>query len=127
MNLLAAARLLLARARGSFGLVLTHSLDAHNEMVVAARGQTMSIAAYPQLGLVLFAAEQDTTYALWELLPFTAIGLLCGVLGAMGGAGVSPLTMGDAYELPQTTKPAHSVQADVVVQPLPYAEVDPHA
>ena len=48
-------------------------------------------------------------------------------LGAMGGAVVSPLTMGDAYELPQTAKPAHSVQADVVVQPLPYAEVDPHA
>jgi hypothetical protein len=32
MSLLSAARLLLSKARGSFGLVLSHSLDAHNEV-----------------------------------------------------------------------------------------------
>ena len=61
MSLLSAARLLLAKARGSFGLVLSHSLDAHSELVVAARGQTMSVAFYPQMGLVLFGSEAATT------------------------------------------------------------------
>ena len=57
MGLLSAARMFLSSARGSFGLVLSHSLDAHNELVVAARGQTMSISFYPQMGVVLFGSE----------------------------------------------------------------------
>eukprot|EP00900_Chrysochromulina_parva_P025731 jgi/Chrpa1/7792/Chrysochromulina_OHIO_Genome00022035-RA len=56
-DLLSTGREVLARASGSFGLVLSHSLDAERELVVAARGQTMSVAFYPQLGLVLFGSE----------------------------------------------------------------------
>ena len=44
---------------GSFGLVLSHSLDASNELVVAARGQTMSIAFHPDHGTVLFGSTRD--------------------------------------------------------------------
>ena len=62
-DLLAAARQLLANAIGSFGLVLSTSLDAPNELVVAARGQTMSIAFYPLLGAFLFGSESAATKA----------------------------------------------------------------
>ena len=62
-DLLAAARQLLANAIGSFGLVLSTSLDAPNELVVAARGQTMSIAFYPKLGCFLFGSESAATKA----------------------------------------------------------------
>ena len=41
-DLYTAARQLLAKAKGSFGLGLSHSLDASNELVLAARGQTIS-------------------------------------------------------------------------------------
>jgi hypothetical protein len=34
------------------------SLDAHRQIVVAARGQTISVATYPQSGLVLWGSEQ---------------------------------------------------------------------
>jgi len=79
-DLLHAGRALLGGARGSFGLVLSHSLDAHSDFLVwphatlppkpyrypdpnpdpnqvAARGQTMSIAFYPLQRLVLFGSE----------------------------------------------------------------------
>ena len=62
-GLLQAARQLLGSAMGSFGLVLSHSLDADKELVVAARGQTMSIAFYPETGLVLFGSESAATKA----------------------------------------------------------------
>ena len=39
-DLYTATRQLLANAKGSFGLVTSHSLDASEELVVAARGQT---------------------------------------------------------------------------------------
>jgi len=60
-DLLRAALELMNGARGSFGLVLSHSLDAEEEMVVAARGQTMSLAVYPQSGLVAFGSEAAAT------------------------------------------------------------------
>jgi hypothetical protein len=81
-DLLVAAQQLLASAVGSFGLVLSTSLDAHREMVIAARGQTMSIAFYPQIGSVLFGSEAAATKAGLgigsandaETPPFTAAG-----------------------------------------------------
>ena len=51
-DLYTATRQLLGKAKGSFGLGMSHSLDASKELVLAARGQTISIAFYPQLGLV---------------------------------------------------------------------------
>jgi hypothetical protein len=48
---------------GSFGLVLSHSLDADHEMVIAARGQTMSVSFYPSSGLVAFGSEASATKA----------------------------------------------------------------
>ena len=62
-GLLAASRQLLNGAQGSFGLGLSCSLDARSEFVIAARGQTMSIAFYPQLGLVTFGSESAATKA----------------------------------------------------------------
>ena len=59
--LLSAGRQLLGGAQGSFGLVLSHSLDCTRDLVVAARGQTMSIAFYPQSGLVAFGSESAAT------------------------------------------------------------------
>ena len=46
-TLLVGAQQILAGAIGSFGLCFSHSLDASNEVVLAARGQTMSFAVYP--------------------------------------------------------------------------------
>ena len=62
-DLLAAARQLLKNAVGSFGLVLSTSIDSKRELVVASRGQTMSIAFYPKLGAFLFASEAAATKA----------------------------------------------------------------
>lgn len=60
-DLYTAARQLLGNAKGSFGLVISHSLDSANEVVVAARGQTMALAFYPQMGMVLFGSEATAT------------------------------------------------------------------
>ena len=60
-DLYCATRQLLGGAKGSFGLVTSHSLDATDELVVAARGQTMSVACYPQMGVVLFGSEAAAT------------------------------------------------------------------
>ena len=62
-DLLAAGQQLLARSEGSFGLVLSSALDAANELVVAARGQTMSVAFFPRLGLFTFGSESSATKA----------------------------------------------------------------
>ena len=56
-------RRFLTSARGSFGLAITSSLDAARQMVVAARGQTISVAFYPKLGLVLYGSEQAAVKA----------------------------------------------------------------
>jgi hypothetical protein len=57
-DLLRAAQMLLSNAKGSFGLFVSCSLDAHRQIVLAARGQTMSVAFYPAQNLVLWASEQ---------------------------------------------------------------------
>ena len=56
-DLLQASLRLMEGARGSFGLCLSHSLDADSDFVVAARGQTMSVAFYPSQHLVTFGSE----------------------------------------------------------------------
>ena len=60
-DLLSAGLELLSGAEGSFGLVLSHSLDCAQDLVVAARGQTMSLAFYPSKGLVVFGSESAAT------------------------------------------------------------------
>ena len=61
LDLLHATRQLLHNAKGSFGLVTSHSLDCQEAVVIAARGQTMSIACYPQQGLCLWGSEVGAT------------------------------------------------------------------
>ena len=48
-------------AQGSFGLVLSNALDAEREIIVAARGQTMSVSFYPSSGVVSFGSEASAT------------------------------------------------------------------
>mmetsp|Transcript_30276 Transcript_30276/g.93696 ORF Transcript_30276/g.93696 Transcript_30276/m.93696 type:complete len:670 (+) Transcript_30276:129-2138(+) len=62
-DLLRTAVIFLEGAKGSFGLCLTNSLDAHRQLVVAARGQTVSVAAYPAEGMILFTSEQAAAKA----------------------------------------------------------------
>eukprot|EP00951_Prasinocladus_malaysianus_P047234 scaffold649511_cov28-Prasinocladus_malaysianus.AAC.1 len=57
-DLLHAVQEFVRNARGSFGLSVTCSLDASMEMVLAAKGQTMSVAFYPRTGMVLYGSEQ---------------------------------------------------------------------
>ncbi|CAK9023116.1 unnamed protein product [Durusdinium trenchii] len=57
-DLLHATSLFMKKAKGSFGLCVTCSLDADRQMIIAARGQTMSMAFYPQSGMVLYGSEQ---------------------------------------------------------------------
>jgi len=64
-----ATRLFMANARGSFGLGVTCSLDSSRQMIVAARGQTNSVALYPRLGLVLYGSEQAAVKACVGMKP----------------------------------------------------------
>ena len=58
----------LAGAKGSFGLCVSSSLDAHRQLVVAARGQTLSVACYPRSGIVLWGSEQAAVKAAMQVL-----------------------------------------------------------
>ena len=62
-DLLFVARLFMANAKGSFGLCLTCSIDAHRQVCLAARGQTISVAFFPRTGLVLYGSEQAAVKA----------------------------------------------------------------
>ena len=62
-DLLYAGKELLRRTKGSFGIVLSHTLDCSNAFLIGARGQTMSIGFYPHLGMVLFGSESAATKA----------------------------------------------------------------
>lgn len=57
-DLLNTTKIFLANASGSFGLCITSSLDAHRQLCLAARGQTLSIALYPKKGIICFGSEQ---------------------------------------------------------------------
>mmetsp|Transcript_18687 Transcript_18687/g.32920 ORF Transcript_18687/g.32920 Transcript_18687/m.32920 type:complete len:1597 (-) Transcript_18687:84-4874(-) len=50
-------------AKGSFGLSVTSNLDAHRQMCLASRGQTISIAFYPEKGLICYGSEQAAVKA----------------------------------------------------------------
>jgi len=50
-------------ATGSFGLSVSSSLDAHRQLCLASRGQTISVAFYPQKRIVLFGSEQAAVKA----------------------------------------------------------------
>ena len=57
-DLLYSTRLFLENAKGSFGIMVCSSIDAHRQVCFAARGQTLSIAFYPRKGLICFGSEQ---------------------------------------------------------------------
>lgn len=56
-DLLQSVQEFLRCARGSFGLSVNCTLDADRETVLAAKGQTMSVAFYPRSGMVLWGSE----------------------------------------------------------------------
>ena len=62
-DLLHSTRLFLNDSKGSFGLMIASSLDAHRQTCFAARGQTLSIAFYPKKGLILYGSEQAAVKA----------------------------------------------------------------
>jgi hypothetical protein len=62
-DLLHTTRLFMENAKGSFGLVVTSSLDAHRQVCIAARGQPMSIAFYPKKGLVCYGSSEQSVKA----------------------------------------------------------------
>ena len=56
-DLFQATRIFMANAKGSFGLMTTSSLDAHRQICLSARGQPISLALFPQKGLVVYGSE----------------------------------------------------------------------
>jgi hypothetical protein len=68
-DLLHSTQLLLKNAKGSFGLFVSSSLDAHRQICVAARGQTICVAFYPKSGLVLWGSEQAAVKAAVGMYP----------------------------------------------------------
>ena len=62
-DLLTTLRTLMKNARGSFGVCISSSVDAHRQFAIASRGQTISIAFYPRLGMVLWGSEMAATKA----------------------------------------------------------------
>jgi hypothetical protein len=57
-DLLHSMRIFLENAKGSFGLCVTTSMDAHRQAVFAAKGQTCSVAFYPRKGVICYGSEQ---------------------------------------------------------------------
>jgi len=62
-DLLHSTRIFLEDAKGSFGIMVSSSIDAHRQVCFAARGQTMSIAFYPRKGLICYGSEQAAVKA----------------------------------------------------------------
>jgi hypothetical protein len=62
-DLLMTTKAFLKDAKGSFGLCISSSLDAHRQICLAARGQPMSIAFYPNKGLICYGSEQAAVKA----------------------------------------------------------------
>ena len=62
-DLFNSVKIFMNSAKGSFGLVVTSSLDSHRQVCFAARGQTLSIAFYPQKRIILFGSEQAAVKA----------------------------------------------------------------
>ncbi len=62
-DLLQTVKIFLKNAVGSFGLCVMSTLDAHSQMCLAARGQTISIAFYPHDNLICYGSEQAAVKA----------------------------------------------------------------
>lgn len=62
-DLFQATKEFLKNAKGSFGLSTSSTLDSKHQICLAARGQTISIAFYPEKKLVCFGSEQAATKA----------------------------------------------------------------
>jgi hypothetical protein len=58
-DLLQTTKYFLENAKGSFGLFVSCSLDAHRSICIAARGQTMSIAFYPKKGIICYGSGKS--------------------------------------------------------------------
>lgn len=56
-DLFQSTRIFMSNAKGSFGLMVTSSLDAKRQICLAARGQPISLAFYPKEGLVFYGSE----------------------------------------------------------------------
>ena len=56
-DLFHAVAIFLDNAKGSFGLMVTSSLEASRQIVIAARGQPMSVAVFPKKGLICYGSE----------------------------------------------------------------------
>lgn len=62
-DLFCSSNLFFRNARGSFGLCTSSTVSAHRQVVIAARGQSMSVAFYPRMGLVLYGSQQAAVKA----------------------------------------------------------------
>mmetsp|Transcript_4309 Transcript_4309/g.7220 ORF Transcript_4309/g.7220 Transcript_4309/m.7220 type:complete len:1456 (-) Transcript_4309:148-4515(-) len=62
-DLLNTVRVFLKNAKGSFGLCVSTSLDAHRQVAMAAKGQTLCIAFYPRKGVICYGSEQAAVKA----------------------------------------------------------------
>ena len=62
-DLFMTTKLFMKNAKGSFGISVTSNLDSHRQICLAARGQTMSIAFYPDKDLVCYGSEQAAVKA----------------------------------------------------------------
>jgi len=56
-------KIFMQNASGSFGLCVMSSLDAHDQICIAARGQSMSVAVYPQKRMICYGSEQAAVKA----------------------------------------------------------------
>ena len=63
-DLMTSVQKFMAAAKGSFGLCVTSSLDVHKHIVFASRGQTKSIAFYPEEGMNIVPVEYSVTLVL---------------------------------------------------------------
>lgn len=62
-DLFMSMKMFLEHAKGSFGLCFASSLDGDRQICLAARGQTMSVAFYPNTGLICYGSEQAAVKA----------------------------------------------------------------
>lgn len=62
-DLLQTVKIFMAHSKGSFGLCVMSSLDSNRQICLAARGQTISVAFYPQKHIILYGSEQAAVKA----------------------------------------------------------------
>mmetsp|Transcript_5234 Transcript_5234/g.9361 ORF Transcript_5234/g.9361 Transcript_5234/m.9361 type:complete len:666 (-) Transcript_5234:2682-4679(-) len=62
-DLLQTVRTFLENSKGSFGLCVATSIEAHRQVCIAAKGQTNSVAFYPRKGVICYGSEQAAVKA----------------------------------------------------------------